>query len=168
MRSFKPMPSSRWGIGRFYLSESKCTVSAHFLHTFCTPFAHLPESGSFCARLAQPAFLCIKRRTLSEQGSRQLSAFLCIHQPDGFKDLLTGDFCCRRLFVLPGLGCCRGQVLGIEICLDLLCQFQPGLVETLLVNPDAGADAQYPEILRVVAQTETLAKRERAGRCQPS
>ena len=128
-----------------------CTLSAHRLH-IC------PNRGLFCAWLAQPAFLCIKRRTLSEQGSRQLSAFLCIHQPDGFKDLLTGDFCCRRLFVLPGLGCCRGQVLGIEICLDLLCQFQPGLVETLLVHPDAGADAQYPEILRVVAQTETLAK----------
>ena len=30
------MPSSRWGIGRFYLSESKCTVSARFLHGFKT------------------------------------------------------------------------------------------------------------------------------------
>ena len=40
----------------------------------------------------------------------------------------TGDFCCRRLFVLLGLGCCRGQVLGIEVCLDFLGQFQPGLV----------------------------------------
>ena len=135
-----------------------CTLSAHRLH-IC------PNRGLFCAWLAQPAFLCIKRRTLSEQGSRQLSAFLCIHQPDSFKNRLARDFCCRRLFVLPGLGCCRGQVLGIEVRLDLLCQFQPGLVETLLVHPDAGADAQYPEILRVVAQTETLAKRERAGRC---
>ena len=98
-----------------------CTLSAHRLH-IC------PNWGLFCAWLAQPAFLCIKRRTLSEQGSRQLSAFLCIHQPDGFKDLLTGDFCCRRLFVLPGLGCCRGQVLGVEVRFDLLCQFQPGLV----------------------------------------
>ena len=43
-------------------------------------------------------------------------------------DLLTGDFCCRRLFVLPGLGCCRGQVLDVEVRFDLLCQFQPGLV----------------------------------------
>ena len=34
VRSLKPMPSSRWGIGRFYLSESKCTVSARFLHGF--------------------------------------------------------------------------------------------------------------------------------------
>ena len=50
--------------------------------------------------------------------------------------------------------------MGIEICLDLLCQFQPGLVETLLVHPDAGADAQYPEILRVVAQTDFSKKRE--------
>ena len=65
---------------------------------------------------------------LSEQGSRQLSAFVCIHQPDGFKDLLTGDFCCRRLFILLDLGCCRGQVLEIEVRFDLLGQFQPGLV----------------------------------------
>ena len=158
-----------------------------------------PNQGLFCARFAQPAFLCIKSHLsgqgpsillaqdrsvtqkphwgfccfanvnlLCKQNSRQFSAFVCVHQPDGFKDLPTGDFCCCRLFVLLGLRCYRGQVLGIEICLDLLCQFQTGLVETLLVHPDAGADAQYPEILRVVAQTETLAKRERAGRCQPS
>ena len=48
---------------------------------------------------------------LCKQNSRQFSAFVCVHQPDGFKDLLTGDFCCRRLFILPGLRCCRGQVL---------------------------------------------------------
>ena len=65
---------------------------------------------------------------LGEQGSRQLSAFVCVHQPDGFKNLLAGDFCCRRLFVLPGLGCCRGHIWGIEVCLDLLGQLQPGLV----------------------------------------
>ena len=65
---------------------------------------------------------------LSEQGSRQLSAFVCIHQPDGFKNLLTRDFCCHRLFILPVLGCCRGQVLEIKICFDLFCQFQPGFV----------------------------------------
>ena len=67
-------------------------------------------------------------KALGEQGSRQLSAFVCVHQPDGFKDLLTGDFCCRRLFILLGLGCCRGQVLGVEVCFDLLGQLQPGLV----------------------------------------
>ena len=50
-------------------------------------------------------------KALGEQGSRQFSAFVCVHQPDGFKDLLTRDFCCRWLFVLPGLRCCRGQVL---------------------------------------------------------
>ena len=65
---------------------------------------------------------------LSEQGSRQFSAFVCVHQPDGFKDLLTRDFCCHRLFVLPGLGGCRGQVLGIEVRFDFLGQLQPGLV----------------------------------------
>ena len=35
-RPLKPMPSSRWGIGRFCLSESKCTVSARILHGFKT------------------------------------------------------------------------------------------------------------------------------------
>ena len=129
------------------------------LHTFCTPFAHLPKSGAFLRKVCTACFPLHKNgtcrgeappsaiadrsvtqtpqwgvccfanaKTLGEQGSRQLSAFVCIHQPNGFKDLLTGDFCCRRLFVLPGLGCCRGQVLGIEVCLDLLGQLQPGLV----------------------------------------
>ena len=65
---------------------------------------------------------------LSEQGSRQLSAFVCIHQPDGFKDLLTRDFCGHRLFILLDLGCCRGQILGIEVGFDFLGQLQPGLV----------------------------------------
>ena len=46
---------------------------------------------------------------LCKQNSRQFSAFVCVHQPDGFKDLLTRDFCCRRLFVLPGPRCCRGH-----------------------------------------------------------
>jgi len=138
------------------------------LHTFCTPFAHLPESGAFlrktctacfplhkngtcrgeappscCARpfcrLKAPLGLSLLRfavqtrtcrgevppsaiadrsvtqtphwgvccfanaKALGEQSSRQFSAFVCVHQPDGFKDLLTRDFCCRRLFVLPGL-----------------------------------------------------------------
>ena len=71
---------------------------------------------------------------LDEQGSRQFSAFICIHQPDGFKDLPTGDFCCRRLFVLPGLGCCLGYIWGIEVCLDLLGQLQPGLVLCVVVG----------------------------------
>ena len=101
-----------------------------------------PNRGLFCARFAQPAFLCIKSHLsgqgpsillaqdrsvtqkphwgfccfanvnlLCKQNSRQFSAFVCVHQPDGFKDLLAGDFCCCRLFVLPGLGCCWGQVL---------------------------------------------------------
>ena len=130
--------------------ESGLTLSAHRLH-IC------PNQGLFCARFAQPAFLCIKSHLsgqgpsillaqdrsvtqkphwgfccfanvnlLCKQNSRQFSAFVCVHQPDGFKDLPTGDFCCRRLFVLPGLGCCRGQVLGVEVCFDLLGQLQPG------------------------------------------
>ena len=80
---------------------------------------------------------------LSEQGSRQLFAFVCIHQPDGFKDLLTGNFCCHRLFVLPGLGCCRGQILGIEVGFDLLGQLQPGFVETLLVHTETLANGNF-------------------------
>ena len=129
------------------------------LHTFCTPFAHLPKSGAFLRKVCTACFPLHKNGTcrgeappsaiadrsvtqtphwgvccfanakaLSEQGSRQFSAFVCVHQPDGFKNLLTGDFCCHRLFILPGLRCCRGQVLGIEVCFDLLGQLQPGLV----------------------------------------
>ena len=94
-------------IVRFGVLSLYRKAAAHFLHTVCT-FA--------------------REEILGEQGSRQFSAFVCVHQPDGFKDLFAGDFCCRRLFVLPGLGCCRGQVLGIEVCFDLLGQLQPGLV----------------------------------------
>ena len=90
-------------------------------------------------------FFLYVEKMLGEQGSRQLSAFVCIHQPDGFKDLLTRDFCGYRLFILLDLGCCRGQILGIEVGFDFLGQLQPGFVETLLVH------------------TETLAKRERVG-----
>ena len=110
------------------------------LHTFCKPFAHLPESGAFLRKVCTACFPLHKNgtcrgeappsaiadrsvtqtphwgvccfanaKTLGEQGSRQFSAFVCVHQPDGFKDLLTGDFCCRRLFVLPGPRCCRGH-----------------------------------------------------------
>ena len=35
------------------------------------------------------------------------------------------------------------------------------VVETLLVHPDAGADAQHPEILRGVAQVVRSARRDR-------
>ena len=103
MRSFKPMPSSRWGIGRFYLSESKCTVSAHRLH-IC------PNRGLFCARLAQPAFLCIKRR---EVRRTRLSSTLCVplHPSAGWlqgspyrRFLLPPAFRFAGAAVLPGSG----------------------------------------------------------------
>ena len=51
----------------------------------------------------------VRGMTENALNSRQFSAFVCVHQPDGFKDLLTRDFCCRRLFVLPGPRCCRGH-----------------------------------------------------------
>ena len=113
------------------------------LHTFCTPFAHLPESGAFLRKVCTACFPLHKNGTcrgeappsaiadrsvtqtphwgvccfanakaLSEQDSRQLSAFVCVHQPDGFKDLLAGDFCCRRLFVFAGAGMLLGSGLG--------------------------------------------------------
>ena len=114
------------------------------LHTFCTPFAHLPESGAFLRKVCTACFPLHKKslvgaRPLHLAGARpfghskaplgllllrkresfmqtERSSILCVHQPDGFKDLLTGDFCCHRLFILPGLGCCRDQVLGVEVC----------------------------------------------------
>ena len=105
--SARGAPDIERQIVRFGVLSLYRKAAAHFLHTVCT-FA--------------------REEILGEQGSRQFSAFVCVHQPDGFKDLLTGDFCCRRLFVLPGLRCCRGQVLGIEVRFDLLGQLQPGLV----------------------------------------
>ena len=105
--SVRGAPDIERKIVRFDVLSLCRKAAAHFLHTICT-FA--------------------REEILGEQGSRQFSAFVCVHQPDGFKDLLTGDFCCRRLFVLPGLRCCRGQVLGIEVRFDLLGQLQPGLV----------------------------------------
>lgn len=36
VRPLKLMPSSRWGIGRLYLSGSKCTISARILYGFKT------------------------------------------------------------------------------------------------------------------------------------
>ena len=133
--SARSAPDIERQIVRFDVLSLCRKAAAHFLHTVCT--ACFPFHK--------------KKRCLSEQGSRQLSAFVCVHQPDGFKNRLARDFCCRRLFAFRGLlRCCRGQVLGIEVRFDLLGQLQPGFVETLLVH------------------TETLAKRQRAGRCQPS
>ena len=130
------------------MQESGCTLFAHlpesraFLRKACTACFPLHKNGT-CRGEAPPSAIAehsvtqtphwgvccfANAKALSEQGSRQLSAFVCIHQPDGFKDLLAGDFCCRRLFILPGLRCCRGQVLGIEVRFDLLGQLQPGLV----------------------------------------
>ena len=44
-RPLKQMPSSRWGIGRFYLSESKCTVSARFQNVQRVLFAAKSDKG---------------------------------------------------------------------------------------------------------------------------
>ena len=98
---------------------------------------------------------------LGEQGSRQLSAFVCVHQPDGFKDLLIGDFCCRRLFVLPELGFCRGQVIGL--CQRELVGARP---LHLAAQTRAFENATFGGLQEKTA--ETLAKKERAGRCQLS
>ena len=100
-------------------------AAAHFLHTVCTACFPLHKKSLVGARPLHLAgadrsvtqtphwgVCCFANaKALGEQGSRQFSAFVCVHQPDGFKDLLTRDFCCRWLFVLPGLRCCRGQVL---------------------------------------------------------
>ena len=54
------------------------------LHAFCTPFAHLPGSGLFCARLAQPAFLCIKRELVGARFLHLLSQIvLSLKHPTG-------------------------------------------------------------------------------------
>ena len=123
--SARGAPDIERKIVRFGVLSLCKKAAAHFLHTVCT-FARI--RGFSAQGLHSLLSFAQKEEILGEQGSRQLSAFVCVHQPDGFKDLLTGDFCCRRLFVLPGLRCCRGQVLGIEVRFDLLGQLQPGLV----------------------------------------
>ena len=161
MRSFKPMPSSRWGIGRFYLSESKCTVSAHRLH-IC------PNRGLFCARLAQPAFLCIKRR---EVRRTRLSSTLCVplHPSAGW---LQGSpyrrFLLPPAFYFAGSGMLPGSGLGCRGSLRSFLPVPDGVCRNSTCSPGCWCRCAIPGILRVVAQTEILAKRERAGRCQPS
>lgn len=105
--------------GDFYLCRK---AAAHRLH-IC------PNQGLFCARFAQPAFLCIKRRNFRRT---RFSPILCVHlHPSA--GWLQGSPCQR--FLLPPAfsfcrrwGGCRGQVLGIEVGFDLLGQLQPGLV----------------------------------------
>ena len=121
------------------------------LHTFAHLLHTLQKSHELFASLAQRVFRCTKKNLLREEHPRQLAAFFCVHLPDGFKDHFTCDFCCHRRFVFRGfLRLCTCYVLRVEVGFDLLGQLQPGFVETLLVH------------------TETLEKRERAGRCQPS
>ena len=88
-----------------------------WLHTFCTPFAHFPNSGSFCARCAQPAFLCIKRRKVRRT---RLSSTLCVplHPSAGWlqgspyrRFLLPPAFRFAGAGVLPGSGLgCRSSL----------------------------------------------------------
>ena len=104
------MPSSRWGIGRFYLSESKCMVSAHFLHTFCTPFAHLPELGAFLRMACTACFPLHKKKNFKRT---RLSSTLCVplHPSAGWlqespyrRFLLPPAFRFAGAAVLPGSG----------------------------------------------------------------
>ena len=88
--------------------ESGCTLSAHRLH-IC------PNQGRFCARFAQPAFLCIKRRNFRRT---RLSSILCVRlRPSA--GWLQGSPCRRFLLppafrfagaeVLPGSGLARSS-----------------------------------------------------------
>ena len=70
------------------MQENGCTLSAHRLH-IC------PNRGLFCARFAQPAFLCIKRRNFRRT---RLSSILCVRlRPSA--GWLQGSLC--RRFLLP-------------------------------------------------------------------
>ena len=67
--SLKPMPSSRWGIGRFYLSESKCTVSARILH------GHTGCTGGFS----------VQNTTKDAEITTQKITLFCVKNNDGSK-----------------------------------------------------------------------------------
>ena len=61
----------------FSMQKSGCTLSAHRLH-IC------PNQGLFCARLAQPAFLCIKMELVGARPLHLLSqTVLSLKHPTG-------------------------------------------------------------------------------------
>ena len=75
--------------------ESGCTLSAHRLH-IC------PNQGRFCARFAQPAFLCIKRRNFRRT---RLSSTLCVRLHSSAGWLQGSPY---RRFLLPPAVCFPG------------------------------------------------------------
>ena len=85
--------------------KSGCTLSAHRLH-IC------PNRGLFCARFAQPAFLCIKRRNFRRT---RLSSILCVRLRPSAGWLQGSPY---RRFLLPpafyfaGSGMLPGSNLG--------------------------------------------------------
>ena len=87
------------------MSESGCTLSAHRLH-IC------PNQRLFCARFAQPAFLCIKRRNFRRT---RISSTLCVrlHSSAGW---LQGSpyrrFLLPPAFYFAGSGMLPGSDLG--------------------------------------------------------
>ena len=84
--------------------ESGCTLSAHRLH-IC------PNRGLFCARFAQPAFLCIRRNFRRTR----LSSILCVRLRPSAGWLQGSPY---RRFLLPpafhfaGAGMLPGSGLG--------------------------------------------------------
>ena len=81
------------------MQESGCTLSAHRLHIY-------PNQGLFCARFAQPAFLCIKRRNFRRT---RLSSILCVRlRPSA--GWLQGSPC-RRFLLPPAFHFAEAEVL---------------------------------------------------------
>ena len=168
MRSFKPMPSSRWGIGRFYLSESKCTVSAHFLHTFCTPFAHLPELGAFLRMACTACFPLHKKKNFKRT---RLSSTLCVplHPSAGWlqgspyrRFLLPPAFRFAGAAVLPGSG------LGNRNLPRSSLPVPAGACRNSTCSPGCWCRCAIPGNPSCCCTDGNFSKRERAGRCQPS
>ena len=161
MRSFKPMPSSRWGIGRFYLSESKCTVSAHRLH-IC------PNRGLFCAWFEQPAFLCIKRR---EVRRTRLSSILCVRLRPSAGWLQGSPY---RRFLLPpafrfaGAAVLPGSGLGNRNLPRSSLPVPAGACRNSTCSPGCWCRCAIPGNPSCCCTDGNFSKRERAGRCQPS
>ena len=83
-----------------------------WLHTFCIPVAHFPNIRSFCARCAQPAFLCIKGRKVRRT---RLSSTLCVRLRPSAGWLEESP--CRRFLLPPafrfaGVGVLPGTYFG--------------------------------------------------------
>ena len=161
--SARGAPNFERQIVRFGVLSLCRKVAAHFLHTVCT-FARI---GVFLRKACTACFPLHKKKNFKRT---RLSSTLCVplHPSAGWlqgspyrRFLLPPAFRFAGAAVLPGSG------LGNRNLPRSSLPVPDGACRNSTCSPGCWCRCAIPGILRVVAQTETLAKRERAGRCQP-